>query len=312
MKPLEQLHFKEDMTLRELVGEMEKCSVLGSGRFAKGVKIMAEMFNDPDYTVFLSLAGPMVPGGLRNVLSYLVEHEYVNVILSTGANLVHDIIEALGYRHYIGTFSADDVELKKKKLGRIGDIFVEQRAFIGLEKELYRILNLIPKKKKECIGISELITELASRLSDQHSILVQSLKHNVSVFAPGFLDSMLGLHIWTYSQLNMIKIDPLADFRKLSDIVFTAKKVGVIIIGGGLPKHHTLYINTLRDGVDSAIQITLDRPEGGGLSGAPLEEAISWKKIKGKGNFVTVIGDATFVFPLMVLAALQLAQLMNG
>jgi deoxyhypusine synthase len=305
MKPLEQIHLKEDMTLKELVEEMEKCNVLGSGRFAKGVKIMAEMFNDPDYTVFLSLAGPMVPGGLRNVLSYLVEREYVNVILSTGANLVHDIIEALGYRHYIGTFSADDVELKKKKLGRIGDIFVEQRAFIGLEKELYKILNSIPKKKKECIGISELITEVASRLNDQHSILVQSQKHNVSVFAPGILDSMLGLHIWTYSQLNMIKIDPLADFRKLSDIVFTAKKVGVIIIGGGLPKHHTLYINTLRDGVDSAIQITLDRPEGGGLSGASLEEAISWNKIKGKGNSVTVIGDATFVFPLMVLAALQ-------
>jgi len=306
MKPLEQIHLKEDMTLRELVEEMEKCSVLGSGRFAKGVKIMAEMFNDPDYTVFLSLAGPMVPGGLRNVLSYLVEREYVNVILSTGANLVHDIIEALGYRHYIGTFSVDDVDLKKKKLGRIGDIFVEQRAFIGLEKKLYQILDSIPKKKRECIGTSELITELASRLNDQRSILVQSLKHNVSVFAPGFLDSMLGLHIWTYSQLNMIKIDPLADFRKLSDIVFTAKKVGVIIIGGGLPKHHTLYINTLRDGVDSAIQITLDRPEGGGLSGASLEEAISWNKIKAKGNFVTVIGDATFVFPLMVLAALQM------
>ena len=305
MKPLEQLHLKEDMTLRELVEEMEKCGVLGSGRFAKGVKIMTEMFRDPDYTVFLSLAGPMVPGGLRNVLSYLVEREYVNVILSTGANLVHDIIEALGYRHYIGTFSADDVGLKKKKLGRIGDIFVEQRAFIGLEKELYKILNSIPKEKKECIGISELIAELASRLNDQHSILVQALKHNVSVFAPGFLDSMLGLHIWTYSQLNMIKIDPLADFRKLSDIVFTAKKVGVIIIGGGLPKHHTLYINTLRDGVDSAIQITLDRPEGGGLSGAPLEEAISWNKIKGKENSVTVIGDATFVLPIMVLAALQ-------
>jgi len=97
----------------------------------------------------------------------------------------------------------------------------------------------------------------------------------------------------------------LADFRKLSDIVFTAKKVGVIIIVGGLPKHHTLYINTLRDGVDSAIQITLDRPEGGGLSGAPLEEAISWNKIKGKENSVTVIGDATFVLPIMVLAAIQ-------
>jgi deoxyhypusine synthase len=305
MKPLRQIRLKEDMRLSDLVDAMEKCGVLGAGRFAKGVRIMADMFKDPDYTVFLSLAGPMVPSGSRNVISYLVEHEYINVILSTGANLVHDIIESMGYRHYIGSFYSDDYELKKNKLGRIGDIFVEQEAFVTLEKKIYQILDSLPKEKKEGMGIHELISELASKLDDPDSILVQARKHNVSVFAPGLLDSMLGLHIWTYSQLNKMKINPLADFSKLSDIVYSAKKVGVIIIGGGLPKHHTLYINTLRDGVDSAVQITLDRPEGGGLSGAPLEEAISWRKIKGKGKFVTIIGDATFVFPLMVTAALQ-------
>lgn len=309
MKPLKQIRLKEDMGFSELVMEMDKCGVLGAGRFAKGVRIIADMFKNPDYTVFLSLAGPMVPSGSRNVISYLVEHEYVNAILSTGANLVHDIIESMGYRHYIGSFYADDTELKKNKLGRIGDIFVEQEAFVSLEKKIYKVLDLLPKEKKEGLGVCELISEIATSLGDdQNSILVQAKKHNVAIFAPGILDSMLGLHMWTYSQLNKLKINPLADFNKLSDIVFTAKKVGVIIIGGGLPKHHTLYINTLRDGVDSAVQITLDRPEGGGLSGAPLEEAISWRKIRGKGKFVTVIGDATFVFPLMVTAALQMIR----
>ena len=84
-----------------------------------------------------------------------------------------------------------------------------------------------------------------------------------------------------------------------------AEKVGVIVLGGGLPKHHALGANTLREGVDAAIQVTLDRPEGGSLSGAPLEEAISWKKVKATNKLVTVIGDATIIFPVIVAAVLE-------
>jgi len=93
--------------------------------------------------------------------------------------------------------------------------------------------------------------------------------------------------------------------NRLTEIMFSAKKLGAIILGGGVPKHHTLIASTLRGGFDAAIQITLDRPEGGGLSGAPLEEAISWKKIKSDKKIVTVIGDATMLFPLIILSSIR-------
>jgi deoxyhypusine synthase len=113
------------------------------------------------------------------------------------------------------------------------------------------------------------------------------------------------MDLWTFSQLNTLMINPFLDFSKLVDMSYEADRVGVIILGGGVPKHHVLAGNILRGGVDAAIQITLDRPEAGGISGAPLEEAISWGKIANKGDLATVIGDATMVFPMLVLAALQ-------
>jgi deoxyhypusine synthase len=102
-----------------------------------------------------------------------------------------------------------------------------------------------------------------------------------------------------------LEIDPVADLNQLSNIVFDAEKVGVIILGGGLPKHHALGANMLREGVDVAVQVTLDRPEGGSFSGAPLEEAISWKKVKANDKLVSVIGDATIIFPVIVAAVLE-------
>ena len=128
------------------------------------------------------------------------------------------------------------------------------------------------------------------------------------IFCPGIFDSMLGLDLWTYSQLNPLFINPFKDFSKLVELSYESKRVGAIILGGGMPKHHVLIANSYRGGVDAAIQITLDRPEGGGASGAPLEEAISWGKIKRRDNLVTLVGDATILFPIMTLGALENAR----
>ena len=119
------------------------------------------------------------------------------------------------------------------------------------------------------------------------------------------MDSMLGLHIWTYNQIKKLPLNPILDLNRMADIVYRAKKVGAIILGGGVPKHHVLGVNILREGIYSAVQITFDRPESGSLSGAPLEEAISWKKAQVESKLATVIGDATIIFPLMVAATLE-------
>jgi len=266
---------------------------------------VSEMFSDPDYTVFLTLAGPAVPGGLRRIISDLINEEYVNVIVTTGSNMVHDMVESLGHKHLVGTFLAEDEKLKARNIGRIGDIYIEQKAFKDLEKWMYKILENIPEEKRERMSTAELLFELGKQIEDTESILATAAKKNVPIISPGFVDSIAGFHLWVFGQDKKMVLDPLLDVNRLMDKVFEAKKVGVIILGGGYPKHFTLFANTFREGVDCAIQITMDRPEPGGLSGAPLEEAISWGKIKPEGKAVTVICDVTIAFPLIVAAALE-------
>jgi deoxyhypusine synthase len=299
------MRLRGELTVGELVSEMKECGVLGAGKIGKAAELAAEMFGDRDYTVFLTIAGPMVPGGMRRIVRDLIDQEYVRVVVTTGANMVHDMVEALGYKHLVGTFLAEDKKLRAKDIGRIGDIYIEQKAFRNLEKWMHKILENIPEEKREHLSIAELLFEVGKKIQDPESILATATKKEVPIISPGFIDSIAGFHLWVFGQDKKIGIDPLLDVNKMMDKVYEAKKVGIIILGGGWPKHFALFANTFREGVDCAIQITMDRPEPGGLSGATLEEAISWGKVKPEGKAVTVICDATIAFPLIVAAALE-------
>lgn len=302
------MRLKDGLTVAALVSEMNECGVLGAGKIGEAAEIVKEMFGDKDYTVFLTLAGPLVPGGLRKIIRDLIEQEYVNAVVTTGANMVHDMVESLGHRHWIGTFLAEDKELKNQDIGRIGDIYIEQDAFKSLEEWIYKTLKSIPEEKRERISTTELLFEIGKRISDPESILATAAKKGVPIVSPGLVDSIAGFHMWMFGQDQKLRIDPLLDTHRLVDIVYEAKKVGIIILGGGWPKHFALFANTFREGVDRAVQITMDRPEPGGLSGATLKEAISWGKVKPEGKEVTVICDATIAFPLIVAAALEAAR----
>jgi deoxyhypusine synthase len=299
------MRLRRGLTVGELVTQMKECGVLGAGKIGKAAELAAEMFGDRDYTVFLTLAGPMVPGGMRRIVRDLIDREYVKVVVTTGANMVHDMVEALGYEHLVGTFLAEDKKLRAKDIGRIGDIYIEQKAFRGLEKWIYKILENMPEEKREHLSIAELLFEIGKQIQDPESILATAAKKGVPIISPGFIDSIAGFHLWVFGQDKKIGIDPLLDVNKLMDKVYEAKKAGIIILGGGWPKHFALFANTFREGVDCAIQITMDRPEPGGLSGATLEEAITWGKVKPEGKAVTVICDVTIAFPLIVAAALE-------
>ena len=305
MKRVKHIRLNDCLTVGTLVSEMKACGVLGAGNIGRAAEIVTDMFRDRDYTVFLTLAGPLVPGGLKYIIRDLIEQEYVNAVVTTGANMVHDMVEALGFRHWIGTFLAQDEELKDKEIGRIGDIYIEQNAFRGLEEWMYEILESIPETKRERISTTELLFEIGKRISDPESILATAARKGVPIISPGLVDSIAGYHMWMYSQDKKLRIDPLLDTHTIVDIVYESKKVGMIILGGGWPKHYALFANTFREGVDSAIQITMDRPEPGGLSGATLKEAISWGKVKPEGKEVTLICDATIAFPLIVASALE-------
>jgi deoxyhypusine synthase len=296
------------MSISSLATEMEAVKVLGPGRFGRAARILAEMFSDKSYQNFISLAGPIIPGGLRTIITDLVDRRLIGGVVTTGANVTHDMLEAIGHRHIVGSESMDDRILRRKGLSRIYDLLVTQKGIEHLEKTTHRMLNQIPEARRRNIASYELLWEFGKQLRDENSLLRTAQKRGIPIFCPGIFDSMLGLNLWTYSRTNSLFINPFKDFSKLVDMTYEKKKVGAVILGGGMPKHHVLIANSYRGGVDAAIQITLDRPEGGGASGAPLEEAISWGKIKTPNKIVTIVSDATVIFPLLTLAALERAK----
>jgi len=305
LRYVEHMRLHRKMSIGKLVNELNATGVLGAGKIGEASKLVTEMFDDPEYTVFLTLSGALVPAGFRRVIHDLIDDEYVNVLVTTGANMVHDMVEALGFRHMVGSFQAEDRQLRAKNIGRIGDIYIEQKAFQSLEKWLHQTIETIPEEKRRRISGAELFYEIGRRIKDKESILAVASRKNVPVICPAFIDSIAGFQLWMFGQDKTLRIDPLLDVNILMDKVYDAKKVGIIILGGGVPKHFALFANTFREGVDAAVQITMDRPEPGGLSGASLEEAISWGKVKPKGGAVTVVCDATIAFPLIVAASIE-------
>ena len=304
MKRVEQMRLRPGMTVGELAEEMRRAGVIGAGRVGKAVEIVAEMFSDPDYTTFITLSGPLVPSGMRLIFRDLIRDGYVDAVVTNGANMVHDIVEAMGRSHMVGEVDVDDAELLERGINRVYDIFIESDTWVALEGFVWGILDGLPEDRRVDVPFHGLLREIGLKLDDEGSILFTAARKGVPIFCPGLLDSMLGIPLWMYSKRSRLVINPLKDFDLLGDMIYEAKKTGAIILGGGMPKHHTQYMNTLREGLDAAIQISTARVEDGSLSGAPLKESVSWGKLKGD-KASTIFGDVTVVFPLIVAAALE-------
>lgn len=301
MEKIKQIDLENTRDIKDIIKEYNDSGVLGAGALARGIDILNEMFNTP-CTVFLGLSGPMVPSGLRKIISDLIKEKKVDAIVTNGANIVHDMIESYGGSHYKGDFDSDDALLHEKGFGRIGNVLAGEKDFQVFEERVQELLIDIDADLRKNISVRELTAEIGRRLNDKRSFLYTAYENNVPVFSPGITDSMLGLQMWIFAQDNPLVLNVLKDMPTLSDMVFEASSTGGIFLGGGLPKHYIMGANLLREGLDLAVQITLDRPEGGGLSGARLEEGVSWGKVKGEGRKATIIGDATMIFPLMVWA----------
>lgn len=189
-------------------------------------------------------------------------------------------------------------------IGRIADINVGSDDFAVFESEIIKIFEDISSRKSR-ISIQELLYEVGLLIDDENSFVATAARLKLPIFAPGLIDSMFGLQLWIFTQDHDFVVDAVADMHYLSDFVFDSERIGGILLGGGLTKHYTLASTLLKGGLDSAIQITMDRPEAGSLSGAPLQEAKSWSKAQCGSTLETVIGDVTVIFPLIYAAALD-------
>lgn len=298
-KPIKQIRLVSDMTINQLIEEMRGVA-FGAGRLAEAVDIYEAMLRD-GVAKFFGLAGAMVPAGMRQIVVDLIRDQQIDVLVTTGANIVHDLIEAFGGHHYMGVEQVDDIELRRRQINRIFDVFLPECHFTVFED---RLLDIFADIDKECMGIRELLTEIGMRVKDPNSIISMAAEKNVPIFCPAIADSSIGLQAWLYTQTRELNVDTFKDMREFMDICYNAKKTGAMFVGGGVPKNFILQsmIVTPRGGFDYAIQITMDRAEMGGLSGATLDEAKSWGKIGEDARTVTVYADATIALPIIIAA----------
>jgi len=298
------------MTTNELVNEMGKSGSFMAGTLSKAVDTYEEMVKTDSY-IFLTLSGALVPAGMNKVIIELIERGLVNSIVTTGANLVHDMMLAYGGNFYKGDTNMKDDILLEKKIDRIYDVLVSEDDFQSkFDEPLLELYDDIAKNNEgKILSISELINEIAQRIPEEpESILKACYKNNVKLFVPTIHDSVFGLQAAIYNRKNpgKLNVDVFKDLQDIWDIRVKEEKTGAIILGGGVPKNFVFqsfyFANKM---LDNVIQITLDRPETGGLSGAPPEEAVSWGKIKPDGNKIFLVSEVTLAFPLIASALIE-------
>jgi deoxyhypusine synthase len=239
---------------------------------------------------------------MGGIVSDLIKGRHIDVLVSTGANLTHDIIEAIGCRHYRGTAFCNDIELRHDEINRIYDVYLPNEAFEHFEEFMQSVFGKL--EPGSTISISELLQHIGKNLKS--GILHTAYHKNIPIYCPAVQDSMVGLQYWLFSQTNKVTVDAFADMPGLMDRCFTTKKAGTLLVGGGVPKNFILQSMLMTpNGFDYAVQLTGDRPDLGGLSGATLDEARSWGKITEEAQAVTVYGDATITLPILVAAVME-------
>lgn len=300
--PVRQAHLRPGMSVNELVLVMEQAGAYNGGALSRAATIYSSMLTDSKTTRFLGLAGAMVPAGMGGIISDLIRDGRVDALVSTGANLTHDVIEAIGCHHYRGTEQCDDNQLRHEEINRIYDVYLPNDAFITFEGFMQGVLADLDEGST--ISISDLLAHIGSRL--ETGILATAARHKIPVFCPAIQDSMIGLQYWLFRQGKKVTVDAFADMTRIIDLCFAAERAGALFVGGGVPKNFILQSMLMTPkGFTYAVQLTGDRPDLGGLSGATLDEARSWGKVDEDAETVTVYGDATITLPLLVATTLE-------
>jgi deoxyhypusine synthase len=289
-----------ELSVKELIEIYGRVHGFVAGHLYEAIKILDEMLYNTDLR-FLSFTGNLISTGLRGLIAQLISEEVFNVVITTCGTVDHDIAKSLGGKYLKSSFDVDDSKLRELGYHRIGNIIVHQNHYGKLIEDFVKGLISDLVRMKNVWGVRELLREVGLRLNDRKSILYNASRHNIPVYVPGIVDGAFGTALFIQSQFYDFRLDLFKDMKELSDLVFSSKKSGALIIGGGISKHHTLWWNQFKDGLDYAVYITTANEWDGSLSGARTKEAISWGKISTSGKHVVVYSDATVVLPIIAV-----------
>jgi len=307
-KPVEDFSITKDMQINKIFEQMSKSGGFESRNLADGLYALTDMIKDENCLKFLSFVAAITSTGLRGVIKDMIKKKWFDVVITTCGALDHDI--ARHFSNYNqGSFTMDDAELTKQNIHRLGNVLVPMESYGPIIEE--KMQSFLEEEYAK--GTREMSTEDICRMIGSHlgedSFLYWAYKNGVKVIVPGIVDGAVGSQIWMFSQKHTdFKLNIIKDSDTLAGLIFKAKKSGALMLGGGISKHHTLWWNQYRNGLDFAVYITTAQEFDGSLSGALVREAISWGKVTQDAKQTTIHAELTTVLPFLYLALLTMLE----
>jgi deoxyhypusine synthase len=307
--PVEPFKVEKGLGADDVLARMERISFQGRNLAAAG-RVWQRMFG-ADVTIFLGIAGALSAGGMRLIIAHLIEHRYVDCLVSTGANLYHDLHETRGRRHFLGSPLLDDAALASERIDRVYDTLASEDEFCKNDDWIGDFtLTLEPRP----YTTREYLYRLGERLwteTGNPGILTAAYRANIPIFCPAIADSSIGIGIsqGRHRDQTAGQLDVVGDIIESANIVVNSPGTASVVLGGGTPKNFINQASVQAEFYDErvsghkfAIQISTDVPHFGGASGSSLEEAQSWGKLSLESERVTVQCDVTVALPLLVSA----------
>ncbi|MDP6899550.1 MAG: deoxyhypusine synthase [Candidatus Thalassarchaeaceae archaeon] len=309
--PVKDYAFNEVTGVASLIDQMAEAGGFTATKLAHARDILRSNIDNmgPDGILnWLSFPACLCATGTRGFFVEAIKRKAFNVIVTTCGTLDHDIART-HQDYYHGAFELDDVELGEHGLNRLGNVIIPNSCYGEiLEQTVLPWLEEIEAERREShsenpwrgFGSIELCWAFGDRIDDETSLLHWAAKHRIPIVIPGLSDGSIGAQLFIHRQKSPdFMVDFLADEQVLSDLTWTCNESHALMVGGGISKHHVIWWNQYRGGLDSAVGITTAPEHDGSLSGARLKEAISWGKIRPDAPHITVEGDASVLLPLL-------------
>lgn len=278
--------------------------------------ILLNMITEKNNLIFMGLAGSMATAGMWKIIKWFIENRYIDVLVSTGANISEDIYEAMGFKYYKGSPCVDDEDLLRHRIDRFYDVYADEMKYREMENLIKEFVKTLPEG--HTYSSAEFL-HLFGRYLDElgiDSIVRAAYKAGVPVFSPALTDSGYGIAaVLAASEGHHVVIDMVKDFNQLVELASLPRNLSAIYIGGGVPKDYINLVTVAQTllaekrgameplrSLHYVIQITTDLPQWGGLSGATLEEAVSWGKVHPRASKRVVHCDATIALPIIAQA----------
>ncbi len=293
-------------SMKDLTYQMTLSGGYVAKKVGDGSKILENMVKDKECKRILSFPASLVATGTRGINKDLLKKKIFDMVITTTGTLDHDIARIYG-NYYQGSFEMDDRELHKEGINREGNVLIPNESYSEiLEDKVRCLVEELYHKGVRDISTHELIWEFGKSLevekNKEDSIVYWCYKSKIPVILPGPLDGSWGWQLYYFWQDGHkdFNVNIMKDEDLISDFIYSSDKSGALMIGGGISKHHTIWWNQFRGGLDYAVYITTAPEWDGSLSGARIREAISWGKVRKDAEFITIEGDATVILPLMI------------